>query len=226
MLKKCLSAIFLSAILFSGFPAYNGVSSLQAQAIGGEMLTPMEEEIVKQINLARMDPYVFIKDLERMRSYYKGNILELPGEFSVETKEGVAALDDALKYLKKSRRTFVMTVSKGLTKSAKDHVKDQINNPEMSFDGTDGITPHERMSRYGKPSAYHGENIGYGALTARGIVALFILADGQPDRGLRNNLFNPKYKKMGIACGEHKHYKYYCVVDFAASYAEQFGPKK
>ncbi|MDH5656286.1 MAG: CAP domain-containing protein [Spirochaetia bacterium] len=223
-MKQYLILISLLLALLSDFFSLNGPEpSLQAQSmgLGSDHLSKIEREIVKQINLARMEPHTFIKEIEKLRPHYKGKILEIPGEYSVQTIEGAAALNEAILHLKKSRRTFILTVSKGLEKSARDHVQDQVNNPNMSHDGTDGSTPFTRISRYGKIKGDYGENIGYGALTARGMVALFILSDGQPDRILRKNLFNRKYKKMGIACGEHKHYKYYCVVDFASRYAEK-----
>jgi len=39
--------------------------------------------------------------------------------------------------------------------------------------------------------------------------------DGVASRGHRNNLFNPKFKVVGIACSNHKGYDYCCVLDYA-----------
>ncbi|NUM41450.1 MAG: CAP domain-containing protein [Leptospiraceae bacterium] len=196
-------------------------SNLEAQVIGGEYLTEIEKQIVEQINLARMNPNAFISVLEEMRPHFKGKMLELPGEYKYLTREGVSALDDAIRYLKSSRPTIAMTVAKGLSKGAKEHVEDQGSNPAISFTGSDGSTPDQRMSRYGTWKEPLGENIAYGALTAKGVVALFIVSDGFPKRDLRVNLFNPKYRKMGVACGKHTHYENYCVVDFSGNYTEK-----
>jgi len=230
-LKKILNVTLVSAFaLLSAFsPNFKfdsknssfQDSKLEAQVIGGEYLTEMERQIVDQINLARMNPNVFISVLEEMRPHFKGKMLELPGEYKYLTREGVAALDDAIRYLKSSKPTIAMTVAKGLSKGAKEHVEDQGSNPGISFTGSDGSTPDQRMSRYGTWKEPLGENIAYGALTARGVVALFILSDGFPRRDLRINLFNPKYRKMGVACGKHTHYENYCVVDFSGNYTEK-----
>ncbi|MCE9501335.1 MAG: hypothetical protein K8R21_12680 [Leptospira sp.] len=197
------------------------INSLEAQVIGGEELSEMERQIVDEINRARISPNEFLAVLEEIRPHFNGKMIELPGEYKYMTREGVAALDEAVKYIKASRPTIPMTVARGLHKSAKDHVADQQNNPSISFNSSDGTTPDQRMAKYGTYKEPLGENIGYGALTARGVVALFILSDGFPKRDLRVNLFNPKYRKMGVACGKHKVYANYCVVDFAGNYTEK-----
>ena len=43
-----------------------------------------------------------------------------------------------------------------------------------------------------------------------------LVCDNLKTRGLRNNIFNPKLKVMGVACGPHEAKGSVIVVDFAA----------
>ena len=43
---------------------------------------------------------------------------------------------------------------------------------------------------------------------------------GVEDRGHRQNLLNPAWRYVGIACGPHTVYGTMCVMDFAASYRD------
>ena len=58
------------------------------------------------------------------------------------------------------------------------------------------------------------ENISFGWKSAKDIVLSMVVDDGVKSRGHRRNLFNSKYKKMGLASGPHKVYEHCTVMDF------------
>ena len=41
-----------------------------------------------------------------------------------------------------------------------------------------------------------------------------LIDDGVKSRGHRMNMFGSNYKKIGVACAEHKGYQHCCVIDF------------
>ena len=105
--------------------------------------------------------------------------------------------------------------------AARDHVKDQGTNGTIGHKGSDGSQINHRIDRYGKWTAPIGENISYGAETPRDLVLALIIDDGISSRSHRNNIFNPIFRMIGIACGPHAKFSSMCVMDVAGGYQEK-----
>ncbi|RYD47691.1 MAG: CAP domain-containing protein, partial [Sphingomonadales bacterium] len=60
----------------------------------------LEAEILAEINFARQHPREYAAELRKYRGYFNGGMLDLPGNsYSIETSEGVDAVDEAIDYL-------------------------------------------------------------------------------------------------------------------------------
>lgn len=186
-------------------------------------LSHVEQEVLNELNLARTDPKQYAEFLAEMRQYFNGKQLERPGEIILVTREGVAAVDEAISFLGSTRPLAALRSSRGLSQAAKTHVKDQQDGA-MGHTGSDGSQPWDRMNRFGSWQGQVAENISYGGYSARGVVIQLIVDDGVPERGHRANIFNPEYRFVGIGCGAHAHLHDMCVMDFAVRYSEQ--PKR
>ncbi|MFQ5631379.1 MAG: CAP domain-containing protein, partial [bacterium] len=184
-------------------------------------LSKLEKEVAEEINLARQYPKRYALLLEKRKPYYHGKSYTLPGKVTIMTKEGVKALDEAVRFLRKAKPLKPMHYSKGMSQAAKDHVKDQGPTGKLAHTGTDGSQPWDRVSRFGKWQVTVGENIAYGDKTARDIVIGLIVDDGVPGRGHRKNIFNPEFRVIGVAFGYHKKYGTMCVIDFAGGFEER-----
>jgi uncharacterized protein YkwD len=186
-------------------------------------LSAPEQAVLEELNHARTDPSGFAAYLEQLRSNFHGNKLERPGMPTLVTKEGVTAVDEAIRFLRNAEPVSALQPSHGLSLAAQAHVKDQQDGA-MGHKGSDGSEPWDRMNRYGTWHGEVAENISYGGYTSRGVVMQLIIDDGVPDRGHRTNMFNPAFHSVGIACGPHPRYHEMCVMDFAAGYTERFDP--
>ncbi len=184
-------------------------------------LPSLEEGVLNEINMDRTNPKQYLKYLESQRSFFKGKRFERPGEIPLITQEGVAALDDAIRYLRSAKPVPPVSPSRGMSRAAKDHAKDQGHTGKMGHTGTDGSQPWDRMSRYGTWQRKVAENISYGSNNATDIVMQQVIDDGVRDRGHRANIFNPDYRVVGIACGPHDRFRNLCVLDFAVGYSEK-----
>ena len=181
----------------------------------------LERNVVRELNLARQNPARYAAFLEQLKPYYVGKYIKRPGKPAIITNEGVAALDEAIRFLKYAKPVGALKYSEGLSRAALDHVLDQGPTGKTGHLGTDGKNFQQRIRKYGEWKNTIGENIAYGRNDARDIIAGLIIDDGVPGRGHRKNIFNPEFKAVGVAFGSHALYSYMCVTDFAGGFIEK-----
>jgi uncharacterized protein YkwD len=181
-------------------------------------LSSVEQSVLDEINLARTNPSAYADILAQRRQYFQGNLLNLPGQISLLTNEGVAALDEAISVLRSTSPLPALSPSQGLSLGAKDHVNDTGPKGIVGHIGTDGSDPTQRVNRYGQ--GFAGENIDYGASTGRDIVIALIVDDGVSSRGHRTNILRSSYQFAGVSVGPHAQYGTMAVIDFADQYKE------
>jgi uncharacterized protein YkwD len=175
--------------------------------------------IIHEMNLARQDPALYATLLEQRRQNYCGRVYLMPGNVRLRTHEGIRALDDAIRFLNRTKPQPPLALSPGLCLAAADHCREQAGGA-MGHRGNHGSDPGNRISRYGAVRQGWAENIAYGRHTAREIVVALIVDDGVRGRGHRKNIFNPTYNVAGAAYGSHARFGSVCSIDFASVYAE------
>jgi uncharacterized protein YkwD len=215
---KIITAMFIFFLLGTYLPTY-----AQSLAINSQMdfLSPLEKEIVRELNYARTNPQKYASVIEDLKQYYDGNLIKVPDKTPIRTREGVKAVDEAIRYLRSVQPLPPLKVSQGMSQAARDHVKDQGSTTMTGHKGRDGSSSFDRLNRYGQWQYISGENISYGAETARDVVAQLIIDDGVPSRSHRKNIFNHKFRICGVACGSHALYRHMCVITFAGGYQEK-----
>jgi uncharacterized protein YkwD len=181
----------------------------------------LEAEVLKEMNLARTAPRFYASHLKEIRKYFHGKELRRPGELSVLTKEGVSALTEAIRFMEKATPVPKLRLSVGMSRGARDHIEAQGSTGSVGHGSTEGSRPHERIGLYGGWEKMVGENIAYGYAHARDAILSFIIDDGVPNRGHRQNILNPNFHVAGITCGPHPVYRTMCVIIFAGGYREK-----
>lgn len=182
----------------------------------------LEQDVIREINLARTHPAEYADYLEQMRQYFKGNELRRPGRPALVTQEGVAALDDAIKFLRSVKPTAPLSASTGMCLGARELVKDQGATGATGHKGADGSFCEQRTQRFGSWTGDIGEDLDYSADTARERVLMLLIDDGVANRGHRQRLLSSNYKVVGVACGDHK-LGGICVITFAGSFNDRPG---
>jgi uncharacterized protein YkwD len=176
--------------------------------------------IIQEMNLARQNPALYASFIEQLRGTLDGNSMLLPGHTRLRTKEGTAALDDAIRFLRSTQPQAPLSLSPGMSRAAADHCAEQASGG-FGHGGNDFSNPAGRIGRYGQVGGGWGENISYGKTTAREIVLVLIIDDGQPARKHRKNIFNPNFNVAGAAFGRHARFGTVCSIEFAGGYVEQ-----
>jgi uncharacterized protein YkwD len=176
--------------------------------------------VIREMNLARQNPALYATFVEELRGRISGNVMVLPGRTRIRTKEGTAALDEAIRFLRNAQPQAPLALSPGMCRAAADHCADQASGG-FGHAGRDSSHADGRIARYGTFGGCWGENISYGKSTARDVVLALIIDDGLPARKHRKNIFNPNFNFAGAAFGRHARFGTICSMDFAGSYTER-----
>jgi uncharacterized protein YkwD len=196
-------------------------NDIKLALIQANYLSQLEKDVITETNKVRANPQSYISMMEEYKQRFIGNRIQLPQRKFMITKEGVAAVDEAIAFLRKQPPVSELSPSKGISLAARDHVNDQGTAGSFGHRGTDRSDPFVRMERYGKWRVTGGENIAYGYTTAKDIVMQLIIDDGVPLRGHRVNMFNPDFRVAGVAYGNHKVYRFMCAISYAGGFDEK-----
>jgi uncharacterized protein YkwD len=221
ILPLSLSNLSVAKSLSNNTPVVNITKNNPVLLAQASFLSPLEAQVISEMNKMRTNPKSYIPILEKYRSRFQGKNVKLPNGNLLRTNEGVRAVDEAIAYLKSARPVGALTVSKGMSLAAKDHVKDQGAKGATGHNGSNGSSPFDRMSRYGQWQTTAGENISYGPSSGQDIVMQLFIDDGVPNRGHRENIFKKQFKVAGIGFGNHRQYGKMCVINYAGGYKEK-----
>jgi uncharacterized protein YkwD len=181
--------------------------------------TPLEKGVLDEMNLARTEPQKYAAFLKEYRKRYHGKEIAVAPGTRLLTREGVGAVDEAIRFLRARKPLHPLHYSTGLSAAAADLVREE---------GPKGTTGHadpsaggmaQRIERHGRWEGSIGENLGYGSSDARTVVMQLVIDDGVPERGHRKNIFNGSFRKAGISCGPHTALRTMCAIDFAGGFS-------
>lgn len=185
---------------------------LSASALPSQ--TVLERAVLDEINFARSNPSGYADHLRIYRSYFLGKIVRYPANpDGLRTVEGVAAVDEAIAFLRRQRALPRVTRSDLLARAAADHVRDQGPRGATGHAGANGSRVAGRVTKRGGGS-YVAEVITYGPPSGAEVVRQLIVDDGVKDRGHRRSVFAAEMRYAGAACGPHKRYRVMCVTVF------------
>jgi hypothetical protein len=175
--------------------------------------------VVLEMNMARQHPDIYAHHLEELRDHFKGNVFISRDGAMERKREGVGAINEAIRFLRQARPLPPLIASPGMSMAAAEHVAEQASGA-LGHRGSDFSNPGDRLNRHGTWKELWGENIAYGRFTARDMVVALIVDDGLRGRTHRKNIFNSAFHYAGVAVGSHARYRTVCSIDFAGAYVE------
>ena len=180
----------------------------------------MDKQIFELVNRVRCDPKLFVPHLQEMLGRFEGFLMKQPGKTTLRTKEGAPAVKEAIEYLSKLTPNRELKWHNELYTAARQHVVDIGPKGLVQHESSDGTSVKERLKRYGKIVTCYGENLSFHSETAMEVILQQIVDDGVPNRGHRENLFNPEFRVMGCFSGPHKDFDTMSTLDFCAAFVK------
>jgi uncharacterized protein YkwD len=190
-------------------------------ARNADYLTPVEKDVILEMNKVRTNPFKYMELYIRPRlKHYNDKYYSVPGQITIITAEGAAAVNNCIRALSRAPSVGILNPEKGLALAAKDHASDQGRSGQTGHIGGDKSTPEVRMKRYGGFTGLWswGENIAYGEASGRDIVCGLLVDDGVPSRDHRANILKAAFTQTGTGYGAHKQYRTSCVIEYANGY--------
>jgi uncharacterized protein YkwD len=218
---KSISELWLPVIGCGGLMLMNSAPLVAIESNERKQNQALEKGILIEMNRVRSNPAGYAKFLQAWRKRFQGKQAKLSPRLFLQTIEGIAAVDEAIRAVKKVPAAPQLRLSPGMSIAAREHVAYQGKRGLIGHQGKGGSNPYERINRHGRWLRVAGENNSYGADTAAAVVRDLIVDDGVADRSHRINMFRTDYKVAGIACGYHKIYRTMCVINYAGGFQEK-----
>lgn len=129
MQKYARTVIFLLICLLWVLPEG---SCLPLDKEDGDRLFALESAILSEMNLARSDPVKYASYVKDLGSRYRGIFIYLSGS-RIKNKEGMATVDEAIRFLGFQKPLPALKLSKGLSVGAADRQLSKTNEYHIPF---------------------------------------------------------------------------------------------
>ena len=210
-----------------GYGRYQALTAGEPTQLSRTALGNLEADILAALIEARARPDLVAERVQRRLGWLKGKEMRKPGrDVPLITKEGKAAVEDALAFLAKQAPLpgFAGEPVEALALAAADHVADVGVTGEASHSSSDGSAFSARQVRYGTWKGKCGECLWYGRtgswLSAQDLIEDLIVDDGVASRGHRLCIYDEAYACAGVSVGAHSVYTNMAAIEFATGFEE------
>ena len=105
-----------------------------------------------------------------MLGRFEGLLVKSPGKTTLRTKEGAAAVQEAIEYLNRMTAVNPVRWNDCLYTASREHVLDIGPKGLVQHESSDGTSVKERLKRYGKIVTCYGENLSFHCETAMEVI--------------------------------------------------------
>jgi len=210
----------LSLVLLSHCSHRTQAQPIPNKTSNANRLSSAEQDVLNEINQARLHPAEYASNLEGLKPFFKGKEYSPQGQAALSTTEGWDAVEDAIRFLRATQPQSPLTLSHGLCLAALAHVKDQSGTGATGHKGLDNGLIEQRVRAFGTWQGGIGENLSYGSESARERVMTWLIDDGFASRGHRKRLLSGDYKVAGLSCGPHPEFGTMCVITLAGGFSD------
>jgi uncharacterized protein YkwD len=171
------------------------------------------QKLIQEINSARQNPQEYAKKVRKYATYFKGKIMRIPECIPIMTTEGAKAYEDAAFFLDNLNRCEPLSYSPGLAHTAHDSLL-EIQKFE-DLDDLSSLNIENYLEKHGTVVGLFAQAVDFGSSYPELVVINLLVDDGDLNRGNRQNIFNPKFRLIGVSTGTHSVYHYSTVIMYA-----------
>ena len=171
---------------------------------------------ITELNLCRKNPQKYSSKLRSYEQYFDNEILRLPNETAIKTKEGYVSFDEAAMFLDNLDEVCPLTYSDGFSCSAMDAMK--ILQSYKYINEISDMKIDECLSKFGEVYGPFAQCCDFGTSNPELLVVLLLADDGDESRANRLSILNPNFRVIGFAHGEHEIYSDCSVVMLARNF--------
>jgi uncharacterized protein YkwD len=168
-------------------------------------LSDNEKEIIRLINLARLDGKLFARTYVRKYADEKGMKNSKPVKTLIED-------------LQKTPSLIPYQPDESLTKAARKHAQYMGSKGKTGHIGKGGKNPAQRVEEYIHWDIWIAENIQYGSDNPIEVVLRLLIDEKVPNLAHRKNLLAPQGRYIGVASEPHKVYGSNCVMELTGGF--------
>lgn len=157
-----------------------------------------------ELNLCRKDPQKYSIKLRSYESMFDKEILRVPSQTAIKTKEGYSAFEEAAMFLDNMDELPPLKLSAGFSCSARDAL-----NQLQSYNRMDEIAEmkiDECLGKFGEVYGPFAQCCDFGTDNPEFLVVMLLADDGDENRANRLSLLNPNFKVVGFSYGPHEIY--------------------
>ncbi len=174
-------------------------------------LTAAEKKVILLVNLARLDGRKYLQTYFQQFN---------PIPYANMAGSGNAYLESLKKDMEAAKNLPMLQPDEDLFKAARYHARDTGKHGLVGHTSSDGTTFAKRLPRYVQGWKTMAENCSYGYEDAVRIVGQLLLDQDVPSLGHRKSILNPELEYIGVAIAPHSTYRFTCVMDFCAKFAD------
>lgn len=163
----------------------------------------MVQSIYHEVTELRRNPAAYVTKLEQHLNQYHGLVRHRPDDVPILTKEGAAAVREAIEQVASTPPLRTAAWSDALSCAAQAHVNDLGPRGIISHLGSNGDGLVTRLQPYGKWDGTLAEILDFGSVNAVESVCSMLVDDGNPVRDHRNVLLTPDLRFIGVGFGPH-----------------------
>jgi hypothetical protein len=173
-----------------------------------DYLTSEEKDVIRYMNLARMDGVKFFN------SYVQQFVDRYNAEYTPKIKPNNSYLKSLKSDLNKIKNLPLLFPNEKLCKVSLYHAKDMGKSGNTGHNSSNGNSVSKRMLKFLGTEYYLSENCDYGFDKGLDIVCHLLIDNGVSSLGHRVNMLNNQQRFVGVSIWSHKVYNFNCVIDF------------
>lgn len=174
----------------------------------------LASEVAAEVNKLRSNPRSYIPLIRSARGFFRDKEYCNPSnDFYVLTSEGIAALDEAIRFLDTAAPVAPLQRLDQLDHACAKLAK-HLEEEGAVAHGVDEFALEKRLVDTMGEMGMMAENLSFGWKDPKEVVMQMVIDDGIKTRGHRSSLFSTEFSHFGVASGPHKLYHHMTVVNF------------